>query len=40
MLKYLASFGMVKEVSEDSFAATNITKTLAIPGLQAGVNHK
>ena len=31
---------MIGEVSEDKFTATNITKTLTIPGLKAGINHK
>jgi hypothetical protein len=31
---------MIKETDEDTFAATNVTKALAIPGFQTGVYHK
>ena len=31
---------MVKEVGEDDWATTAITRALAIPGLKAGINHK
>jgi hypothetical protein len=31
---------MIKETGKDKFAATNVTKTLAIPGIQAGVHHQ
>lgn len=40
LLRYLASFGMVKEIGEDEWAATEITRTLSVPGLKAGVYHK
>ncbi|KAF7508283.1 hypothetical protein GJ744_009428 [Endocarpon pusillum] len=39
LLRYLASVGMIKETGQDTFAATNITQTLATPGWQAGVRH-
>ena len=39
-LRFLASFGTVKEVSEDHFAATNITRTLTVPRLKVGIYHK
>jgi len=31
---------MIEEVAEDEWAATNITKALAIPGYKAGLRHK
>lgn len=31
---------MVEEVGEDEWTATNITKTLSVPGLKAGIYHK
>jgi demethylsterigmatocystin 6-O-methyltransferase len=31
---------MIEEVAEDEWAATNITKALAIPGYKAGIRHK
>ncbi len=31
---------MIAEVGEDEWAGTNITKTLGVPGLKAGVYHK
>jgi hypothetical protein len=40
ILRYLASVSMIKETDEDNFAATNVTKALAIPGFQAGIHHK
>ena len=40
ILRYLASVGMIEEVGEDKWAATNITKTLSVPGLKAGIYHK
>lgn len=40
ILRYLASVGMIEEVGEDEWAATNITKTLSVPGLKAGIYHK
>lgn len=39
ILRYLASVGMVEEVGEDEWTATNITKTLSVPGLKAGIYH-
>lgn len=39
LLRYLASVGMIKETGKDTYAATNITKTLALPGNQAGIRH-
>ncbi|GAP92595.2 putative o-methyltransferase b protein [Rosellinia necatrix] len=39
ILRYLASVGMIQEVSQDSFAANAITKTLAQPGYEGGVRH-
>ncbi|KAK0511298.1 hypothetical protein JMJ35_005871 [Cladonia borealis] len=35
ILRYLASFGMIEEVGEDQWAASEITKTLSMPGLKA-----
>jgi len=40
ILRYLASNGMVEEVGEGKFAASNITKTLSAPGFSAGIRHK
>ncbi|KAL6720894.1 hypothetical protein ACLMJK_002819 [Lecanora helva] len=40
LLTYLASMGMIKEAGEDSWAGTNITSALAIPGYQAGIRHQ
>ncbi|KAM0797154.1 hypothetical protein BDR22DRAFT_892479 [Usnea florida] len=39
ILRYLASVGMIDEVGEDQWAATNITKTLGVPRLKAGIYH-
>lgn len=39
LLRYLASVGLIDEVAEDQFAASKLTKTLAQPGLQAGIIH-
>lgn len=39
-LRYLASFGMINEKGEDRWSASNITKTLSVPGLKAGIIHK
>ena len=36
----MASHGMLEEINEDTWAATNISKALSLPGLKAGVNHK
>lgn len=38
-LRYLASFG-INEKGEDSWSASNITKTLSVPGSKAGIVHK
>lgn len=40
VLRYLASFGMIQEIAEDLWSASNITKTFSIPGLKAGIHHK
>ena len=40
VLRYLASVGMVKEDAEDEYSASNITKTLSIPGFSAGLVHQ
>lgn len=37
ILRYLASFRMISEISEDKFGATNITKALTKPGLKSCV---
>ena len=37
LMRYLSSVGMLKEVTVNTFAATNITRVLANPGQQAGV---
>ncbi|MCJ1354648.1 MAG: hypothetical protein MMC33_004637 [Icmadophila ericetorum] len=39
LLRFLASNAIVKETGPDSFAASHITKTLAIPGVKGGINH-
>ncbi|MCJ1423356.1 hypothetical protein MMC29_001239 [Sticta canariensis] len=39
LLRYLASFGTIKETGKDSFAATNVTKALSVSGYQAGIRH-
>ncbi|TGJ83905.1 hypothetical protein E0Z10_g4849 [Xylaria hypoxylon] len=39
LLRYLASVGMIQEVSRDNFAANAITKTLAQPGYEGGIRH-
>jgi len=31
---------MIKEVGEDTFASTNITRVLSTPGFRAGIIHK
>ncbi|KAL9003410.1 MAG: hypothetical protein Q9188_003715 [Gyalolechia gomerana] len=36
ILRFLASFGIVKEVGEDSWSANKITNALSKPGLRAG----
>ena len=40
LLRFLAANSMVTEIGENEFAPSNITKTLTIPGLKAGINHK
>ena len=40
VLRYLASVGMVREDAEDEYSATDITKTLGIPGFHAGIVHQ
>lgn len=40
LLRHLASIRMIKETGTDEFTSTNITKALAIPGVQAGVRHQ
>jgi len=39
MLRYLASIAMIGETEKDTFAATNVTSALAIPGFQGGIHH-
>ena len=39
LLRYLASFGMINETGEELWSANNITKTLSMPGLKAGIAH-
>ena len=39
ILRYLASIATIKETGKDTFAATNITSTLAVPAFQGGVHH-
>ncbi|PYH89221.1 S-adenosyl-L-methionine-dependent methyltransferase [Aspergillus ellipticus CBS 707.79] len=39
LLRYLASNYSVEEVDKDTFTASNISKTFAQPGFQAGVGH-
>ncbi|KAL8832108.1 MAG: hypothetical protein Q9191_000465 [Dirinaria sp. TL-2023a] len=39
ILRHLASTGMIKEVAKGTFAANNITRTLAIEENQSGVYH-
>ena len=39
-LRFLAPNAIAKETGPDSFAASHITKTLAIPGVKGGINHK
>ena len=38
-MRYLASVNMVEETGKDEYAANKITKSLAIPGYEAGVYH-
>ncbi|GAQ39340.1 hypothetical protein AtubIFM55763_000145 [Aspergillus tubingensis] len=39
ILRYLASYHAVEEVSKDTFTASNISKTFAVSGHQAAVGH-
>ncbi|KAL5337752.1 S-adenosyl-L-methionine-dependent methyltransferase [Aspergillus crustosus] len=39
ILRYLASVGMIAETDKDTFTANNITESLSIPAIQAGVYH-
>ncbi|KAJ5725492.1 uncharacterized protein N7483_006849 [Penicillium malachiteum] len=39
ILRYLASFGAIKETEQDAFTHTNITQTFAVSGFQAAVCH-
>ena len=40
ILRYLASFGCVKEVAQDTFTKSNISETFAVPGFRSGIYHK
>ncbi|KAF6238850.1 hypothetical protein HO173_002722 [Letharia columbiana] len=39
LLRYLSSVGIINETREDTFAANNVSRNLAIKGNQAGINH-
>lgn len=39
ILRYLASIGCIKEVSQDLWTKTNVSETFSIPGFQGGVHH-
>ncbi|RAH50260.1 S-adenosyl-L-methionine-dependent methyltransferase [Aspergillus brunneoviolaceus CBS 621.78] len=39
MLRYLASFGAIKETEKDTFTSTNISSTFALLGFQAAICH-
>ncbi|MCJ1261206.1 hypothetical protein MMC22_001070 [Lobaria immixta] len=39
LLRFLGSFGIIKEMGKNSFAATNVTQALAKAGYQAGIRH-
>ncbi|RAH68674.1 S-adenosyl-L-methionine-dependent methyltransferase [Aspergillus aculeatinus CBS 121060] len=39
MLRYLASFGAIKEADKDTFTSTNISSTIAPSGFQAAICH-
>nr|UZP47903.1 putative O-methyltransferase [Cladonia uncialis subsp. uncialis] len=39
ILRYLAAVGMIAESSRSEYSATNTTRTLSIPGFEAGINH-
>jgi hypothetical protein len=38
-MRYLASFGAVKEIAKDEFTACHLTKNLAQPVTEAGISH-
>ena len=40
LLRFLASVGTIEEVESDKFTWSDITKTLAIPGVQAVLYHQ
>jgi len=35
----MSSMGLIAELGAERFAATNVTKALAVPGAQAGIYH-
>ncbi|KAG8530312.1 uncharacterized protein KY384_004814 [Bacidia gigantensis] len=39
ILRYMASYSMVTEVSEDLWSASNVTRALNLPGLKAGISY-
>ncbi|KAJ5106317.1 hypothetical protein N7456_002992 [Penicillium angulare] len=39
ILRYLASFGAIKETDKDTFTSTNITKTFSVSSFQAAICH-
>ncbi|KAL9614585.1 MAG: hypothetical protein Q9167_000954 [Letrouitia subvulpina] len=39
ILHFMASTGMVTQVDDDTWTASNITKALAVPGVQHAINH-
>ncbi|KAL9045235.1 MAG: hypothetical protein Q9214_001696 [Letrouitia sp. 1 TL-2023] len=39
LLRFMASHEMVAEVKENTWAASNITRALTVPGLKGGINH-
>ena len=38
-MRYFAAFRMVKEVGEDRFKASNISRAMVPEGLKAGINY-
>ena len=40
LLRYLASFQMIKEDKENTFGASNVTRALATPGAEASIHHQ
>ncbi|MCJ1400195.1 hypothetical protein MMC11_003399 [Xylographa trunciseda] len=40
LARYLASFRMIKEASEDRYTASNITRTLTNPGFECAIKHQ